>query len=280
MRLSINPRHFTKAAVWEPDRDILQAIALLKRAGFSRLDYTTEDAAEALRVAQFLAENDMSVNQSHLPYNRYKREDYTVFAGRVMAAAENARLLGSGILVVHGDEFPFGSMAYSREAAREFNYRLFFPVVEYALQNGMRVAFETVFQDMDPQKEPRHTSFVEELCSFADLFADPRVGICWDTGHAKVQYGISQPNVLKTAGKRVIATHIHDNYYGKDLHTFPFMGDTDWKRLMETFREIGYEGDLTLELVYDRLPGELVSDYLVLLYRSGEMLWNMMKGTD
>lgn len=278
MHLSINPKHFQKAAVWEADRDILEAIALVADAGFTRLDFGTEDAAEANRVAEYLSATGIKVNQSHLPYNRYKGEDYEPFARRLMAVARCAKIMGSPILVVHGDEFPFGERAYSREAAREFNYRLFAPVVEFAEQNGMQVAFETVFQDMDPLEKPRHCSLVEELCSLVDLYASPTVGICWDSGHAKVQYGVSQPNLLKIAGKRVISTHIHDNYYGKDLHTFPFMGDTDWKRLMETFGAIGYTGDLTFELVYDRLPRALAPDYLKLLHTSGEMLMGMMKG--
>lgn len=278
MHLSVNPKHFQKAAVWEADRDILEAIDLVAEAGFTRLDFGTEDMVEATRVAEYLAECDLAVNQSHIPYNRYKKDPFGLFSERVMATAKCAKILGSPMLVVHGDEFPFGEMAYSREAAREFNYRLFFPMVDYALQNGMRVAFETVFQDMDPQKEPRHCSLVEELCALVDQFGTPEVGICWDTGHAKVQYGVSQLNVLKIAGKRVISTHIHDNYYGKDLHTFPFMGGTDWKRLMETFGTIGYTGDLTLEMVYDRLPRAIAPDYLRLLHTSGEMLMGMMKG--
>ncbi|MBR4866896.1 MAG: sugar phosphate isomerase/epimerase [Clostridia bacterium] len=278
MYLSINPKHFQKAAVWEADRDILEAIGLVTDAGFTRLDFGTEDAAEANRVAEYLSDAGIKVNQSHLPYNRYKGEDYEPFARRLMAAAKCAKIMGSPILVVHGDEFPFGERAYSREAAREFNYRLFAPVVEFAGQNGMQVAFETVFQDMDPLEKPRHCSLVEELCALVDLYASPTVGICWDSGHAKVQYGVSQPNLLKIAGKRVISTHIHDNYYGKDLHTFPFMGDTDWKKLMETFAAIGYTGDLTFELVYDRLPRALAPDYLKLLHTSGEMLMGMMKG--
>lgn len=278
MNLSVNPKHFQKAAVWEADRDILEAIALVREAGFTRLDYSTEDAEEADRVGEYLATTGILVNQSHLPYNRYKEDDYEIFARRMMETVRCAKTVGSSILVVHGDEFPFGKMTYTRQNAREFNYRLYAPVVEFAEQNGMRVAFETVFQDMDPLQKPRHCSLIEELCALTDLYKSPAVGICWDSGHAKVQYGVSQVNVLKTAGKRVIATHIHDNYYGKDLHTFPFMGDTDWKRLMEVFHTIGYGGDLTFELVYDRLPRALAPAYLKLLHASGEMLMGMMKG--
>ena len=96
--------------------------------------------------------------------------------------------------------------------------------------------------------------------------------MCWDTGHARVQYGKHDMDALKIVGDRVICTHIHDNYYDQDLHAFPFFGNIDWKQFMETLKEVGYGGDLSFELVYDRLPKALAPDYLKLLYRTGEYL--------
>jgi hypothetical protein len=43
---------------------------------------------------------------------------------------------------------------------------------------------------------------------------------------------------------------------------------------MQTLKDIGYTGDLSLEFVYDRLPKALAPDYLKLLYRTGEYLAN------
>ena len=79
---------------------------------------------------------------------------------------------------------------------------------------------------------------------------------------------------LKEVIDRVICTHIHDNYYEKDLHCFPCMGTVQWKEFMEILRDAKYDGDFSFELVYDRFPKALAPDYLKLLYRTGEYLIN------
>ena len=56
---------------------------------------------------------------------------------------------------------------------------------------------------------------------------------------------------------------------------FPFLGDTNWNELMAAFKEIGYKGDFTLELVYDRLPDALAPDYIKLLHKSGEYILSL-----
>ena len=274
MNLGINPAHFIKAAVWEEQRSMFEAIDLVKEAGFKHFDLGLSNRKLAEEVSIYLKDNGLTVVQSHIPFNRYTREDYDTFSKTVMECAENAKILGSKILVVHGDEFDFKNMTYTSEKALEFNYKLFYNMVEFAANNGMRVAFEDVFQDGDPIKETRYCSFVEDLCALVDKYNTDKVGICWDSGHAKLQYGDEHIKALKVAGSRVISTHIHDNYYDKDLHTFPFMGNTNWREFMKTLREIDYKGDFTFELVYDQLPKELAPDYLKLLYKSGEYLIN------
>lgn len=275
MELAVNPSHFKKAAVWEQDRTLIEAIGLVSEAGFKHLDIGTADRAEAEEIAAYAADKGLSVIQSHMPFNRYKRADYAVFSKELITCAESAKLLGSNILVVHGDEFDFANCEYTPEAALEFNYRFFTPLVDFAAKNNMKVAFECVFNDWWPKERPRFCSKTEELCALTDKFGADTVGICWDSGHAKVEYGKEHISALKTAGDRVIATHIHDNYYGKDLHLFPFMGDTDWPEFMSTLKNVGYNGDFTFELVYDRLPNALAPEYVKLLCKSGKYLLDL-----
>lgn len=270
--VAVNPRHFINAAVWEQERSIIEAFELLENSGFKCFDIGTVERSEAETLACYMTQNGLTVVQSHMPFNRYKREDYAAFADKVMLCAENAKILGSNILVVHGDEFDFEAQEYTPEVALEFNYRFFSPIVDFAEKNDMKVAFENVFNDWWPENRPRFCSKTEELCALVDKFSTDTVGICWDSGHGKVEHKSKHVNELKKAGGRVIATHIHDNYYGKDLHLFPFFGDTDWPSFMSALKEMGYKGDLTFEIGYNRIPKELAPDYLRLLYRSGEYL--------
>ena len=285
MKLGINPLHFTNAGVGEAPRSYMECIDLVKAAGFSSLDMVVDDADTAEKLAAYIETQGLKVNQSHMPFNRYEAADYEQFAAAVMKNAENARIMGSKILVVHGDEFDFKDLTYSKEAALEFNYRLFAPLVDFAAKNGMRVAFENVFEEVhwgvhyyDPD-HPRFCSDVEDLCMLVDRYGSNLVGICWDSGHAQVQYAGKKDgsiNALKTAGSRVIATHIHDSAKGLDCHLFfPFMGATDWQTFIRTLRQTGYTGDFTYELVYDRIPKALAPDYLSLLRKSGEYILSL-----
>lgn len=272
MNISINPRHFLKAALWEEDRTIEEAIDLVCEAGFRHFDLEAESPEDAERIAVHIEGKGVKVIQSHIPFNRYKRIPTEIFHQNVMNCAAYAKRIGAEILVVHGDEFDYLNQIYTRESALEHNHRFFHELVEYASANGMRVAFENTFQEASKLNRPHFSSFVEELCALVDSYHTDSVGICWDTGHARMQYEDRENEALKIAGSRVICTHIHDNYYNQDLHGFPFTGNVHWKNLMLTLQDIGYTGDLSFEFVYDRLPKALAPDYLRLLYRTGEYL--------
>lgn len=278
MNLSINPRHFMDAAIWEEKRTIFEAIALLNQAGFSHFDLEAETEEEAEKLSEYLKERNLSVIQSHMPFNRYKRIDTELFRKNVMAYAKYAKMMDSKILVVHADEFDYKNQPYTSSAALEYNYRFFYDLVEYAAANGMRVAFENTFQEPTMTIKPHFCSLADELFTLVERYRTDTVGICWDTGHAKVQYGERDLDALKLVGEKVICTHVHDNYYNQDLHGFPFTGNIHWKNFMATLREIGYKGDLSFEFVYDRLPKALALDYLKLIYRTGEYLLNEING--
>ncbi len=275
MNIGINADHFIKTPSWEEDRTLFEALDLVKDAGFKCIDFSTGDREVAETVAEYIKRNGMAVNQSHMPMNRYDKRDFDEFKKDVMKHAENAKLYGSKILVVHGDEYDY-KVRYSRNSALEFNYKLYYDLVDFAAKNGMKVAFESVFDEKDITKGPRYCSFVEDLCDLVDKFNCDTVGICWDTGHANAQYKFKNIDAMREAGKRIIATHVHDNIYDIDLHMFPFLGEIEWKELMQTLKDVGYKGDLTLELVYDRIPKALAPDYLKVLYKSAEYLVNLV----
>lgn len=267
MELSVNAAHFCGRADGTK-RELKTVLQLCRAAGFRAVDLRvppeqTED------TAAYLAQIGLTVNQSHCPYNRYAKKDYADFAADILTAAKAAAALGSKIFVVHGDEFDFTAQPYSREAALEFNYRLFSPAAEFLEQNGMRLAFENVFPDMDV---PRFCSLPEELAALTDKFPRETVGICWDTGHGKVANEKEYLSDMASLADRFIATHIHDNYYGKDLHLFPFLGQLNWEGTVNVLKNAGYAGEFTYEFVYDRIPDAFLPDVLSLLYRMGEYL--------
>jgi len=82
-------------------------------------------------------------------------------------------------------------------------------------------------------------------------------------------------DAMKTLGSRITCTHIHDNYYGKDLHLMPYEGEIDWTAHMRTMKEIGYKGNLTYEFVYGCRPACLIEDFAAMAYKTGMYLKNI-----
>ena len=273
MKLSLNPGHFSQNRSNEAKRTEKEILTLIKAAGFNLVDYDGVMSEDIYKTAELLNEMGIKVNQSHSPYNRYKKEDYTEFAKKVIKGIEDAHILSSDIYVVHGDEFDFANLTYSREAVLEFNYNLFYPVVDFAAKNNMKVAFETVFDE--PGSTPRFCSETEDLITLVEKFNCENVGICWDFGHAKVQAPENHLENLKLAGSRVISTHVHDNHHNMDLHLMPFFGNCNWESAMQVLKDINYKGDFTFELVYDNLPTQFLPDQLSLLHKLGEYLLSL-----
>jgi sugar phosphate isomerase/epimerase len=124
---------------------------------------------------------------------------------------------------------------------------------------------------------PFYSANCDDLAVLYDSFNDDRLGICWDFGHGRVQYeeGEGYLNELPKLGDRLISTHVHDNYYGNDIHCFPFLGMMKWEECMQILKDLNYKGDFTFEFVYDRIPDELLVDYMKLIYKTGEYLINL-----
>ena len=87
-------------------------------------------------------------------------------------------------------------------------------------------------------------------------------------------------DALKTVGAHLCCTHVHDNYYGKDLHLMPFLGDIDWESHMTCLREMDYKGKLSFELVYGRFPEKLLPAWVDEVYAVGQHLLDLFNGTE
>ena len=111
----------------------------------------------------------------------------------------------------------------------------------YAQEKGVHLAYENL-------EIPEHLEAV--------LSDNPEFhGFCWDCGHNYCYTPLV--DMMARYGKRLICTHIHDNYgvrtpglitYEDDLHMLPFDGGLNWNGFAERIQKSGYQGPLTLEL--------------------------------
>ena len=279
MELSICANYLQKTEL--TDKSAFNMFRLCRNAGFTVVDYTPSGETWERQVLSLNRASDalyLPIEQSHAPFNRYKKrplDEYKVLLDRAFEAAIR---MHNKQIVVHGDDYriPAGE-EYDADRALCEMYELWAPYVEKATASGLGVAFETVFEDdRTPGVKNRFTSRLDELIALIDRFDHPLVTCCWDSGHARLAFHRDgMPDAMRALGSRITCTHIHDNYYNKDLHVMPFYGDIDWKTHMATLREIGYTGNLTFEFVYGGLPEIMVEDFLATAVKSGRILQEM-----
>ena len=267
-----------------PRRTHAEALQLVKDGGFHYTDINLESrdpnenpvlapdpkkAAEDLRA--LCGKVGLIPDQAHanFDFRSYSPADIT---RELLTTVDVCGDMGIDKLVVHADTW-YDAGNYEFYRVLNHIYDIHAPVVERAKQRNVRIAMETLFEDpADGGKRSRFCSRLEELDALVSKFNDKSVGICWDFGHARVTYGDDQFRMMRLVGNKIIATHVHDNFYGQDLHLFPFMGLTKWSDAFNALRDIGYTDSFTFELVYDRLPDELMPDYITFLRKAGEYM--------
>lgn len=119
------------------------------------------------------------------------------------------------------------------------------PFIEAADRENVGIAFENMIPGT--KVNIRYLSTAWELVDFIDSTKASNVGACWDFGHANFTY-MDQSEPMRILGKRLKATHVHDNWGATDSHVVPFQGTIQWEPIMKTLTEIGYEGEFTFEI--------------------------------
>ena len=283
MELGINLEYLLKQRGTKSPRDFEEAAALCKNAGFSLVDFSSDFISDDwMEKAAFHRETldryGISVEQTHAPMNRYGSYDKVRFWEYYRRCFEISKILGAKYVVVHGDEYTTTDR-YDPKEIVEYTYGYLAPFVDYAAKNGLVVAVEDLFEDGCGNRvdgKSRFTSRIDELLAVVERFNTPSVQVCWDFGHANCAYGKEKMlDALKQVGRYLVCTHVHDNYYGKDLHLMPFLGEIDWESHMKYLSECGYKGNFSFEFVYGGIPDSLLPESMKMAHRVGETLLEM-----
>jgi len=151
-----------------------------------------------------------------------------------------AKYLGADtILAVPGKVDP--SMCY--EDSWKYSRMTIEAVIPFAKENGVIIAIENVWNKF--LLSPR------EMCEYIDSFDSEWVKAYFDVGNILL-YGYPQ-HWIKSLGKRIQKVHIKGfKREGNQLNWVSLLkSESDWKAVMDAFKEVGYEGYLTAELSVD-----------------------------
>jgi sugar phosphate isomerase/epimerase len=96
--------------------------------------------------------------------------------------------------------------------------------------------------------EPHYANVLEQPADFEqvlDAIPNPRVGICVDTGHFH-SAGVDTVAFIRRFASRIYAVHLKDHIGNVSVGIG--RGEIDLSAIIAALREVGYPGDLTVEL--------------------------------
>lgn len=250
------------------------AIRLLGAAGFEALDFNInhykvretldpfwrmsygEMKAYAEKMKKVAKEAGTSFGQLHSPYPTFYEDSLKYEEVRKVGerSIELCALLESPYIVIHPNVPPKCTEENYFELAMEPNLEYFSSFAPLLRKTGVKVAVENMFNWNYEQDRGLETvaSKAENMAYIVDSLNE-RAGeklfvACLDTGHGMISGGGNVPQMIRTLGKRLELVHIHDNDGRHDKHFQPFKGVIDWDAVCVAFKEVGYSGNLSLEL--------------------------------
>ena len=91
------------------------------------------------------------------------------------------------------------------------------------------------------------------MAAIARDAADPRIGLCYDAGHANIVSDRDQDDWLRTMAPYLKHLHIHNNDGNKDLHRALTDGTLDMERLLDgVLQQCAPDTTVTAEILSDR----------------------------
>lgn len=236
-----------------------------------------------------IRKNGLTITQAHAPFAPYDvgRTDILAYATEIYKkCVVFCGLIGCKNLIIHGISYKQSEPADMHvEDVRELTvnmYRALIPALAET-RKGEGVPVTVCLENLFSRYDDLGRGFREGSC--ADPYEAAGMidmlnaeagfegfGLCLDTGHLNLlrrDFRVYVPIL----GKRIKATHIHDNFQINDQHLMPYAGNICWEEFLRTMREAGYEGDLSFETFAQyqtkRVPKVLIPDFLRLIAKIG-----------
>lgn len=176
-------------------------------------------------------------NQTHAPFPIHNKQILKAQKKAVVAT----NLLGAKIMVMHPDGFK----------SVDENVKFFKKIAKFAKKYNVKIAVENIFNWSGTHAIFSAGSTPESLLDLINKIGEDNVGVCLDIGHAEIMGELANAtDFIYKLKDKIIATHIHDNDLKNDRHQIPFSNSIDFVSICKAFKEINYQGELTLESIY------------------------------
>ncbi|MBR6737707.1 MAG: sugar phosphate isomerase/epimerase [Clostridia bacterium] len=194
-------------------------------------------ASFSKRLRKIGEDNGIVCNQAHAPFPTCLNKTDKI----IKRAIECSAIAGAKICVVH----PINNGSLIENA------QMYKDLLPFAKEHGVKIATENMWNWNYDEGHAKTAacSHHNEFKEYIDFVSDPYFTACLDIGHAEMK-GLDTSAVLmiKTLADRIGALHIHDNDLLYDCHGLPFTMKIDFNAVINALKEIGYSGDVTLEV--------------------------------
>lgn len=228
-------------------------VKALKDAGFDAIDMSYYHAAadaflgedyreKALEVKAALHKYGMTCHQAHGPIEmRYgmAMDDSEPAFIRVKRAIESAAIIGIRHIVIEGMEVPAPSASYQN---LDYNCGYYRKLEPYAEKFGIVIAVENL------KKSFTYPDLMNEALRRLD---SPRFRALVDVGHTWVRADMQPGDYIRQLEGPICGLHVHDTHgvrQGEDEHLVPWLCELDYGDMLQALKEVGYQGDMTLEI--------------------------------
>ncbi len=215
-----------------------------KAAGFTDIEISMnclpkEYIETGARLAEAIKSAGLNIFSIHVPFI-FDYDISTPDEKKQASVAENCKAIidaghawGATVITTHASSEPFGQG--EREARLIAGKKMYEELGDYAHARGMRLTVEVL-----PRLCMGNTA--KECMYFSD---GEKTFINFDVNHLLWE---SHADFIKTAGSRIITTHLSDYDFVNERHWVPGDGDIDWKALYDGLEAVGYKGPYLFEL--------------------------------
>ena len=224
-----------------------------------------------------LEKNGMTCNQAHAPFKLAYGSKFDMSEkeyAKIVRSMEAAAIMGAENIVVHAITVPTGVDLFA------YNLEFYKSLEPYCEKFGICVAIENLFcrNKRNPWLHGKlHRP--EQLNQMVAALNSPWFVVCIDVGHAGLT-GFEPEDVIRGFDNKTLkALHIHDNDYLDDTHNIPYAGKFNWDEIMKALKDIGYNGDFTLEVLgyLKKVDDAFMEDALAFCAKTGRYLMSKME---
>ncbi|MDD3171687.1 MAG: sugar phosphate isomerase/epimerase [Bacilli bacterium] len=216
-----------------------EKVKLIKQYGFDGVFLEWKDNLKD--IASIVRGADLDIQTVHLPFDTANSlwEDTPEgeqYCHQIIQGIKDTGEIGVKIAIVHT------SRGMNPPELSQIGLNRIKKMLKACEESGVIIALENIRR-------------LEYLDYIFDNIDSPFLKYCFDSGHANCFSKNIENYPWEKYQEKLVCVHLHDNSGEGDQHKMPYEGNIDWQKLMTRFKEIGYHGPLTLEVVQKNCDG-------------------------